>query len=125
MDKIKKFINNNWIFLLFIFPLITIAANNINPDNDVWFLLNGGRYVLEHGIPYIDPFTIHEGLSFVMQQWLVNVIFFVLYEYLGIKSLLGFVFIISLLFMFTFYKLCYIVSYKKMNQLLLLVLLLY
>jgi hypothetical protein len=33
-------------------------------DNDTHFLLNSGRYVMEHGIPHVEPFTMHEGLLF-------------------------------------------------------------
>ena len=58
-----------------------------NLDNDIWFLLNHGRYVLENGFPYIEPFTIHNGLEFVMQQWLSAVIFWVTYSNLGVFGL--------------------------------------
>ena len=48
-------------------------------NNDTWFLLNSGRYVLQHGIPTIEPFTLHQNFGFVMQQWLTAVIFWVVY----------------------------------------------
>lgn len=49
-------------------------------DNDVWFFLATGDYILEHGIPYTNPFSVHEGLSFIAQQWLHCVISSVLYH---------------------------------------------
>lgn len=52
-------------------------------NTDVWFLLNGGRYVLFHGIPHTEPFSIHQGLHFVMQQWLTGVTFYSVYHALG------------------------------------------
>lgn len=56
-------------------------------DNDTWFLLNSGRYVMEHGIPYMEPFSIHENLKFVMQQWLTDVAFWNLYNKFGEQGL--------------------------------------
>ena len=51
------------------------------PENaDTYFVINLGRYVLEHGIPHVDPFTIHENLQLVAQQWLSGVFFWELWE---------------------------------------------
>ncbi len=49
-------------------------------DNDVWFFLATGDYILEHGIPYTNPFSVHEGLGFIAQQWLHCVISSLLYH---------------------------------------------
>lgn len=59
---------------LFLFPAL---------DNDLWFLLASGRYVLAHGVPMIEPFTLHHNMTFVMQQWLSSVIFWLVYSNLG------------------------------------------
>ena len=59
-----------------IFPILaSLILLTRNLDNDIWFLLTHGRYVMEHGFPMIEPFTIHEGFKFVMQQWLSAAIF--------------------------------------------------
>ncbi|HAB66030.1 MAG TPA: hypothetical protein DCE23_01550 [Firmicutes bacterium] len=108
-----KFIKKNWLFLLFVIPFILVCINNKRPDNDIWFLLNNGRYVLEHGIPHIDPFTIHEGLNYVMQQWGASVIFFGMYKFLGKYGLLIIIYVITIAIMYAIYKLCYIVSNSK------------
>ncbi|MEA4915779.1 MAG: hypothetical protein VB061_14525 [Christensenella sp.] len=63
-------------------------------NNDTWFLLNSGRYVLQHGIPTIEPFTLHQNFSFVMQQWLTAVVFWVVYSRLGAAGLLALVFLL-------------------------------
>lgn len=113
MKKVKEFVKDNWLFLLFVIPFIFICVSNKTPDNDIWFLLNNGRYVFNHGIPYYDPFTIHEGLKYIMQQWLTSSIFWGLFNSFGYRSLLVFIYIMSFIFMFIFYKLCYVVSEKK------------
>ena len=113
MKKIKSFIYDNWLFVVLLLPFILICINNRLPDNDIWFLLNNGRYLINNGIPNIDPFTIHDGLEYVMQQWGSSLLFWELYDIFGSKVLLVFIYIISFLLMFVFYKICYIVSEKK------------
>lgn len=54
---------------------------------DTYFVMNLGRYVLEQGFPHVDPFTIHEGLQLVAQQWLSGVIFWEMYQALGVEGL--------------------------------------
>lgn len=113
MEKIRRFIHDNWLFVLLFVPFFFICINNRNPNNDIWFLLNNGRYVIQHGIPYVEPFTIHEGLSYVMQQWGSSVIFWSIFNFFGKKGLIVLVYCFSFLFMFVFYKLCHLVSNKK------------
>lgn len=56
-------------------------------EADTYFVMNLGRYVLEYGFPYVDPFTIHEGLQLVAQQWLSGVLFWEIYQALGFDGL--------------------------------------
>lgn len=79
-------------------------------NNDIWFLLNSGRYVLEHGIPHIEPFTMHEGMSFVMQQWLSAVVFWRLYSALGQAGLFLLICIVYVGTIIFTYRLCMRVS---------------
>ena len=44
--------------MLLVLPILFIPATL---DNDVWFILNHGRYIMEHGFTNIEPFTVHEG----------------------------------------------------------------
>lgn len=64
-------------------------------DNDIYFLLNHGRYVVEQGIPTTEPFTIHEGFSFLMQQWLAAVIFWEIYTLAGATGLVAITYVIG------------------------------
>ena len=47
----------------------------LSEDSDTYFVMNLGRYISEHGIPHVDPFTIHENLQLVAQQWLSGIFF--------------------------------------------------
>ena len=77
----------------------------IKLDNDIWFLLNSGRYVLQHGIPFAEPFTMHHQLSFVMQQWLSDVIYWGIYTKLGAAGLIATVFLLFGGILFLLYRL--------------------
>lgn len=93
--------------LMFI-PCIFVLLNDL--DNDIWFLLNHGRYVLEKGIPHIEPFTIHQGFQFVMQQWLSSVIFWITYSSLGEFGIKLLVMLCYGLAVFMIYKICMKIS---------------
>ena len=112
-NKTIGFIKENWYFVLLIIPFVFFCIENRSADNDIWFIMTNGRYVLNHGIPHIDPFTIHEGLHYVMQQWLSSVIFYGVYAKLGGYGLLTFTLIYSCLVAFIYYRLCYSVSKNK------------
>ena len=101
------------IFFFFLLPIVVCYIRNLQIDNDTWFLLNHGRYVFEHGIPHIEPFSMHQGLSFVMQQWLSASIFWIVYKYLGEIGLRILIIIIFSLIMFIIYKLGMFLSDKK------------
>lgn len=77
--------------LLFLLLLILSCLSiRIRVDNDLWFIMNSGRYVLQHGFPYIEPFTMHPNMHFVMQQWLSGVVFWWIYSKLGIVGVIAF-----------------------------------
>lgn len=84
-------INSKILILLLFLPCLVVT---LRMDNDIWFLLNSGRYVLEHGIPTIEPFTLHSNFSFLMQQWLSAVLFWSVYAKLGAAGVIALVFLV-------------------------------
>lgn len=56
-------------------------------DNDIWFILATGREIVENGLPYVNPFTIHDGMNIVVQQWLPDVIAWVIFSLFGFIGL--------------------------------------
>lgn len=112
-EKIKKYNPSYKICLLYFFVpiyLLCLTSANIGKENDIWFLLNHGKYVIEHGFPTIEPFSMHQGFSFVMQQWLSAVIFYLSYTVLGKYGLLLIVNIVNLLILWFTYKLCILLT---------------
>lgn len=110
-EKIKKYNPPYKICLLYFFiPIYLCLIVDISKENDIWFLLNHGKYVVEHGFPTIEPFSMHHGFSFVMQQWLSAVIFYLSYTVLGKYGLLLVVNIVNLLILWFTYKLCILLT---------------
>lgn len=105
-EKISR-VDRVVLFLCLMLPLILISWNI---DNDGWFLLNHGRYVIENGFPTTEPFTIHKGLNFVMQQWLSSVVFWLCYSSFGKTGLIALMHIIAVLIAIISYKFCLLIS---------------
>jgi hypothetical protein len=107
----SKALSNNkeykFIYLLLYIPCFLIGSSL---DNDIWFILNSGRYICQHGFPYTEPFTIHEGMSFVMQQWLSALTFWGAYSILGELGTILIVTLIYMLFVYMTFKLCMFLS---------------
>ena len=121
MKKINnkiKFIKKYWYFSLLVVPFVLVCLENKTPDNDIWFLFNNGKYVLNYGIPHTDPFTIHIGLHYVMQQWLSSVILYSSFHFLGERGLLILVLITFNILLIILYKLCYLVSKNRFKSVL-------
>ena len=75
-------------------------------NSDIWFILNSGRYVMANGIPYTEPLAMHEGLDYVMEQWLTCVLFWNIYDCFGADGLLAFTFLVGCLLLYAYYRLC-------------------
>ena len=90
---------------------VVILKNNWNLNNDIWFILNCGRYVVETGtIPHEEFATMHEGLHYVMEQWLTAVIYWKVFANFGADGLIFFAWLTGFILMFVYYKFCLYVS---------------
>ena len=83
---------------------------SFSEEADTFFVMNLGRYVLEHGIPYVDPFTIHENLKLVAQQWLSGIFFWEAYKNFGVNGLKFIDFIASAAMILIYWRMCLFVS---------------
>ena len=75
---------NAYMFL--IFSLCPLFFYRPMLQADTYWLINTGKYIMQHGLPYIEPFTFHQGLNLVVQQWLSTVIFYASYSLGGIAG---------------------------------------
>lgn len=101
-----------------LFKMIILLAVLLTPvlfmvkhiDTDTYFILNLGRYTLENGFTTTDPFTMHEGLNYIFQQWLTGVIFYKIYQFAGYQGLIIMVAVESIIMVAIMYKLLMILS---------------
>ena len=96
--------------ILIAFMLLPTFAISLNLDNDFWFLINQGRYIINNGFPNTEPFTIHNNLSFIIQQWFFDVILYFIYTFFGKFGVIAFVYAMSLVAACLIYKLCMLLS---------------
>lgn len=106
-EKLRQIIEKSTILFFLALPIATIA---LKLNNDTWFLLAHGKYILTEGIPFIEPFTIHENFDFVMQQWLFSAIFRFFYDHFGVVGLIAGVFGCAIALTLLIYKLSQLVS---------------
>ncbi len=83
MDKKQyKFNKILLVFFIILIPVVVLLVRDL--DNDTWFMLNHGRYILKNGLyPEYEPFTVHQGMSFTFQKWLCCILFWLLYDWFG------------------------------------------
>lgn len=93
----------NIAFLLPLFLGLLFIGTDI--DTDDWFLLANGRYVESFGIPHTNPFAMHEGWAFVMQQWLFALGLWKLYAAFGLWGLVGYAYVFGALVIFLYDRL--------------------
>ena len=101
-----KKINKYFCYVFFVVPIVLFLFSDFTEETDIWFLLSHGRYVLNHGFPHVEFLTMHEGLHFVMQQWLSSILFYVIYKHFGVIGIYFLVWFFFAIIMYLVYKLC-------------------
>lgn len=112
MTKFKNFLGELGAGgLILIFVCSGTVLKKWGLDNDAWFILNCGRYVVETGtIPHVEFATMHEGLHYVMEQWLTAAVFWEVYSGFGADGLMNFCWLVGAVSLCVYYKLCLYVS---------------
>ncbi|HEX6045129.1 MAG TPA: hypothetical protein VFZ22_11620 [Pyrinomonadaceae bacterium] len=77
------------VFEVYVFVFAFLFASKPPNDADVWFHLNTGEYIVQHGIiprTEFSSFT-HFGAPFIAHGWLSGLIFYLLFKYFGLYAL--------------------------------------
>ena len=104
--KLYHFLGEHlWLWITLFSLMITYFVLSIQcMDNDGWFILANGRYILEHGIPYKNPFTWMKGLDVVLQQWAYSVVVYSIYQWFKVPGIFLFCCLLHVACMILFFK---------------------
>ena len=91
---------------LFACVLISLQCAAGAYDNDMWWILATGREIVQNGIPYVNPFSFQADMGIVVQQWLADVILFLIYDAFGITGAQVLVFVQMMALVGCLYVLC-------------------
>lgn len=115
-NLIKNILTKLAPICMFLLPLLFVKRVI---DNDTWFIMNHGRYILENGFATTEPFTIHEGLSFTFEKWLTCILFYKIYDLFKETGLFCMLYICAIVIEVLLYACINLVSEnKKLNALL-------
>ena len=110
-NKIKEFKPTKWLYVvIFMFPLILTLIYNNKLDNDIWYLLAEGRYIVQHGLYHIDPLTFHEGLQITVQNWVSASGLWLTYKAFGEMGILLIVLLCNFFISLLVYKISKLIS---------------
>lgn len=112
VNKIKslKFIDWMLILIVILAPTLVILKIFGGLDNDLWYLLNEGRYIIQNGLYHTDMISMHQGLDIVVQNWLSAVIFWIVYAFMGSKGIFFMVLIVNVVICYLVYKISMLIS---------------
>ena len=97
--------------LLIYLPLLLLCAVNIKPDCDCYFIIENGEYLINtQSFPHEDWVTIHDGLHFVMQQWVFSAVVYLIYNSFGFTGLYFFVVALCFALYLLIFKICLLKS---------------
>ena len=108
--KLKKIPSFQLIYMLIF--LIFVPFIRFYFDNDFWFTINQGRYILQNGFPTKAINTIHN-IDMIYQSWGSSVIYYLVYSNFYKYGVIFLLLIVSLLFSYFYYKLCMVISNNK------------
>ncbi len=99
--------------LLFITTII-ISFPRLVIDNDFWFYLSHGRYIMANGLyPGTDPFLIHEGFQMTFQRYATSLLFWNIYRLFAEKGIFLLLILSSYLTAYILYKQAMFVSNRN------------
>ena len=109
MEKLK----NNFESFLSILMILPIFTLNTQLNYDFYFIYMHGKTIIENGFITQEPLSMHSQLDFMPQQWLVAIIFYFLYNFLGAFSVNVFILIIEASTIFVLYKVLNLICNNK------------
>ena len=114
MNKFKKFFKDNKVLIVIILFLNFILMNLKYVKGlqtiDLFYLIPQGKYILNNGIYHIDPFSIHNGLHVVVQNYMSSCLFYLIFKVFSWNGFVIYTIICNALICYLIYKICLLIS---------------
>lgn len=82
-NKQKLYNNKNILFIIFaVFAIITfaIAVSPVELQNDTFYTIKIGKYIIDNGVDMMDHFSWHNSLPYTYPHWLYDVCIYLIYN---------------------------------------------
>ena len=113
-EKIWKISTLKYI-AAFLIPLIFLMFINHSLDNDSYFVLAEGRYLVQNGIHFTDVLTMHDGLNIVVQNYGFAMVFYWIYSLFGAPGVYAMMLLLNIVVCYLIFKICKLISNKNIN----------
>lgn len=88
--KQKLYNNKNILFIIFAVFAISIFAIAVSPvelQNDTFYTIKIGKYIIDNGIDMMDHFSWHNSLPYTYPHWLYDVCIYLIYNIAGFTGI--------------------------------------
>ena len=67
--------------------IFSIAISPVSLQNDTFYTIKIGEYILQNGIDMKDPFSWHENLNYTYPHWAYDVFTYIIYNVFGLSGI--------------------------------------
>ena len=85
------------IILSICIVMLTATVIHKTLENDTYFTIVTGNYILQHGVDEAEPFTWHDNLKFTKLRWGFDVLVATVYNLAGFNGLYVLIILISII----------------------------
>ena len=100
------------IIIVIAIAMFAIAIIPKSLQEDTFYMIKVGEYICENGMQVIadriEPFAWHEGMIYTYPHWLLDIIFYLIYSFMGFTGIYGF----TLIFGIVIYLLIYYMNVR-------------
>lgn len=75
------------IIAIILIAVFSIALTPVTLQNDTFYTIKIGEYILENGINMQDPFSWHQDLAYTYPHWLYDVLTYLIYNVFGMTGI--------------------------------------
>lgn len=110
MEKTKKTERIELNIFMILAMLVPVFFIRPQLDNDIWFMLSHGKYIMNEGFPVNEILTVHGEYDFNIQKWATCVMFYLLWKTFGYVGVIVSMYVLCVAIEFVMYKTLKLIS---------------